>query len=116
MKVRRSPRSRKWIAEVERERKAAQAQLSRVLPGGKLTKSQTRALVEALRDIVDVLAEADPEDKAELYAEFGVSLTYHTDGRVAVQALPRGVQVRVGGGTYGLTQRVRLVRTVLLAA
>ena len=67
--------------------------------GGKLTKSQTRALVEALRDIVDVLADADPEDKAEAYAELGVSLTYHTDGRVAVQALPRGVKVRVGGGT-----------------
>ena len=89
----------KWIAEVERERNTLQAQLGRAVPGGKLTKSQTRALVEALRDIVDVLAHADPEDKADLYAELGVSLTYHTDGRVAVQALPRGVQVRVGGGT-----------------
>jgi site-specific DNA recombinase len=89
----------KWIAEVERERKTAQSQLGRAVPGGKLTKSQTRALVEALRDIVDVLADADPEDKADAYAELGVSLTYHTDGRVAVQALPRGVKVRVGGGT-----------------
>ncbi len=89
----------KWIAEVERERKSAEAPLGRVVPGGKLTKTQTRALVEALRDIVDVLAEADPADKAELYTELGVSLTSHTDGRVAVQALPRGVQVRVGGGT-----------------
>jgi site-specific DNA recombinase len=89
----------KWIAEVERERRAAQAQLGRVVPGGRLTKSQARALVEALRDIVDVLAEADPEDKGELYAELGVSLTYHTDGRVAVEALSRGVQGRVGGGT-----------------
>jgi site-specific DNA recombinase len=89
----------KWIAEVERERKAAHAQLGRAVPGGKLTKSQTRALVEALRDIVDVLADADPEDKADAYAELGVSLTYHTDGRVAVEALPRGVTARVGGGT-----------------
>jgi hypothetical protein len=55
------------------------------------------ALVEALRDIVDVLAEADPENKADRYAELGVSLTYHADGRVAVEALLRGVQVRVGG-------------------
>jgi hypothetical protein len=49
------------------------------------------------RDIVDVLADADPEDKAEAYAELGVGLTYHTDARVAVQA--RGVRVRVGRGT-----------------
>jgi site-specific DNA recombinase len=88
-----------WIAEVGRERKSAEAQLGRVVPGGKLTETQTRALVEALRNIVDVPAEADPADKAELYTELAVSLTYHTDGRVAVQALPRGVQVRVGGGT-----------------
>jgi hypothetical protein len=88
-----------WIAEVERERKTAQADLGRVMPGGKLTKSQARALVEALRDIADVLANADPEDRAQLYAELGVTLTYHTSGRVAVEALPRGLEVRVGGGT-----------------
>jgi hypothetical protein len=58
-----------------------------------------------LRDIVDVLAEADLEDKADPYAELGVSLTYHTDGRVAVEALPRGVQVRVGGASWTRTTR-----------
>jgi hypothetical protein len=45
-------------------------------------------LVEALRDIVDVLADADPAHKAELYAELGVSLTYPIDGRVAVLGPP----------------------------
>ena len=57
-----------------------------MVPGGKPPKSQARALVEALYDIVEVLADADPQDKAELYAELGVSRTYHTDGRVAVEA------------------------------
>ena len=46
------------------------------MSGGKLTKSQVCTLVEALRDIVGVLADADVEDKAALYAELGVSLTY----------------------------------------
>jgi hypothetical protein len=63
-----------------------------------MTKSQTRALVEALHDIVDVLADADPEDKAEVYAELGISLTYYTDGRVAVEALPRGAKCVSEGG------------------
>lgn len=88
-----------WIAEVQRERKHLEAQLGRNIPGGKLTKAQVKALVGALRDIVGVLADADPADKAELYAELGVSLTYHADGRLAVEALPRGVDVRVGEGT-----------------
>ena len=43
--------------------------------GGWLPSPQVRALVEALGDIVAVLAEADAEDNAELYSELGVSLT-----------------------------------------
>ena len=89
----------KWIAEVERERKHLETQLGRAVPGGKLTKPQVRALVQALRDIVTLLADADQADCNELYQQLGVSLTYHPDGRVAVEAMPRGVIVRVGGGT-----------------
>ena len=89
----------RWMAQVHRERANLQAQLGHTIPGGKLTSSQVRALVDALRDIVTVLAEADPEDKAELYGELGVNLTYHPEGRVSVEMHPRGVNVRVGGGT-----------------
>ena len=88
-----------WITEVERERKALQGHLGRTVPGGKLTKPQIRVLVEALRDIVTLLSEADEEDRNELYQQLGVSLTYHPDGQVLVEALPRGVMVHVGGGT-----------------
>ena len=89
----------KWIAEVEHERRALQGQLGRVVPGGKLTKSQVKALMVALRDIVSVLAEADVDDRAQLYQQLGIELRYHPDGRVAVEALPRGLNVCVGGGT-----------------
>lgn len=86
-----------WINEVRTERQALEAQLGRSVPGGTLTTSQVKALVRHLRSIVAVLADADPIDKAELYGELGVSLTYHRDGRVAVESLPRGADVRVGG-------------------
>ena len=59
--------------------------------------------MEGLRDIVGTLADADPEDKAELYQELGVTLNYSPDGRITVQVLPRGLQVRVGGGVGGGT-------------
>ena len=55
--------------------------------------------MKALRDIVGVLAAADPEDKSELYAQLGVSLSYDPAGTVTVQAHPRGVTIGVGGGT-----------------
>lgn len=87
------------MAEVKRERADLEAQLGRSIPGGKLDKAQVRALIEALRDIVGVLADADRDDKAELYAELGVEMTYHPRGSVSVRMAPRGLKVRVGGGT-----------------
>jgi hypothetical protein len=61
--------------------------------------STASAYVGALRDIVDVLTDADRPDKAELYKELGVTLTYNPDGLVTVKAYPRGVNVRVRRGT-----------------
>lgn len=63
------------------------------------TSSPPPALVDALRDIVSVLAAAEPEDKSELYTQLGISLSYDPTGNVTVKAEPRGVAVRVGGGT-----------------
>ena len=88
----------KWITEAHRERRALEAQLGYQIPGGKMTKDQVKALA-ALRDIVDVLTDAEPADKVELYDELGVTLTYNPGGTAAVKAHPCGVNVRVGGGT-----------------
>lgn len=49
--------------------------------------------------MVAVLRDADPADKAAVYADLGISLTYHPDGRVLVESRPPCSQVRVGGGT-----------------
>jgi hypothetical protein len=69
-----------WIAEVERERKRLERELGRKPSSRKLTKAEIKALVRQLKDIVAVLADADPEDKRAIYDELGVNLTYHTDG------------------------------------
>ena len=105
-----------WMAEVKRERANLEAQLGHTVPGGKLDKSHVRALVEALQDIVGVLAEADREDKAELYKELGVDMTYNPEGSVSVRMAPRGLKVRVGGPTPTLTTRpAPLARSYFLA-
>ena len=46
------------------------------------------AVVESLGDLVGVLAAAEAADKAEAYREPGTTLTYHPDGRVAVELRP----------------------------
>ncbi|MEX0667074.1 MAG: hypothetical protein WD313_01950, partial [Acidimicrobiia bacterium] len=89
----------RWMTQVQRERRELETQLGARTPGGKLTPSQVQALIGALYDIVTVLGEAAPDDRAHLYSKLGVNLTYFPEGRVDVQMRPRGVNVRVGGGT-----------------
>lgn len=60
-------------------------------------KAQFRALVAGVRDIVTALSAAAPTDKAAIYAELGVSLTYHPGGQVLVEARPY-TEERVGEG------------------
>lgn len=86
-----------WIAEVESERNSIERELGRKPTSRKHTKAEIRALVAQLKNIVSVLAHADAEDKRAIYAELGVNLTYHPDGRVRVGA---GAGV-LGGGVGG---------------
>jgi site-specific DNA recombinase len=89
----------RWINETQKERRALEAQLGQHVPGGTITPEQVKALVTALKDIVSVLTDAEPAARADVYNDLGVHLRYTPDGMVAAQAQPRGVTVRVGGGT-----------------
>lgn len=42
----------------------------------RLARDQLAGLVNGLADLLDVLAKAVPEDKAEVYARLGLRLTY----------------------------------------
>lgn len=89
-----------WIAEIERERRTLERELGRKPTPRKLTQNEIKALVAQLRDIVAVLADADPADKRTIYQELGVNLTHYPDGRVHVGAgAPHVLGVRVGGAT-----------------
>jgi len=88
----------KWIAETERRKNTAHAQLRSQRSDGELSADQIKQLVADLCDIVGVLRQAAPQQKAEIYRELGVSLRYdHTANSVTLHAQPRGVTVRVGG-------------------
>jgi site-specific DNA recombinase len=95
-----------WIAEVEAERRHIQASLNQptAKPAERMTKDQIADLVARLGDIITVLREADPADRAEVYQQLGLRLTYHpTEQKVRVQVQPDadryGEIVGVRGGT-----------------
>ena len=95
-----------WIAEVDRERRTLERQLGNKPTHQALTETEVRALVTRLKDIVSVLARADPALKRSVYDELGIRLTYHPDGEVHVEAGAPGVlRVGVEGGTFPPTTR-----------
>lgn len=78
-----------WINQTRAERDALQARLNPTQPTRRrLSREQIAALVTTLGDLIAVLREADPDDKAEIYRQLGLKLTYHPD-RKTVQAEAR---------------------------
>ncbi|EFC79203.1 recombinase family protein [Parafrankia sp. EUN1f] len=89
-----------WIAETTAQRAAAQAVLAtrsrQARP--RLSRQEIADLVERFDDLRRVLRDADPEDKAKVYAALGVRLTYKPSERrllVAATPAPRQVGVKV---------------------
>lgn len=90
-----------WIAETVQEKTRLENLLG-LEPTTKLTVDDVKAMLASLRSITRSLAQADPDIKAAAYAELGITVTYHADGRALLESRPRigGVAgVGVGGGT-----------------
>jgi hypothetical protein len=71
-----------WITQTQAERLRAQAELDRHTGSTthrRLSRDQIADLVHGLGDMIAVLHEADPADKAEVYKQLGLRLTYHPD-------------------------------------
>ncbi len=110
-----------WIAETQTERAAAVAALDRARqpspPRRRMTRQEIKDLIDALGGLLTVLGKADPEDKAKVYQQLGLRLTYdHETQTVLAEAAPRSsvcvVSVSEGGlGQYAhaLQRRHRLV-------
>ncbi|WP_446215763.1 hypothetical protein [Micromonospora sp. IBHARD004] len=68
-----------------------------------MSRAEITSLVTALGDIATVLRDADPDDKAEIYRQLGLRLTYQPETQTVRAAVDRtahrGAMVRVQGAT-----------------
>ncbi|MFA1546691.1 recombinase family protein [Actinomadura chokoriensis] len=71
----------KWIAETNAERTAAEAQLQTAEDEQPhtMTPDDIEELITALGGLVNILADAKPEDRQNVYRGLGMRLTYHPD-------------------------------------
>jgi hypothetical protein len=67
-----------------------------------MSEAEIRSIVDRLADMARILGKADPEDKAEIFRQLNLKLTYHP-GRMLVKAEVRPTQFgffeSVRGGT-----------------
>jgi site-specific DNA recombinase len=95
-----------WSADVQSQRALAAAQLatiSQTTGRSRMTADEIRALVDAFGGLLAVLRRADPADKAEVYRQLGVQLTYrHGDRTVLAEVNPRSSMCTVVVSEGGL--------------
>ncbi|MGC4864625.1 recombinase family protein [Micromonospora sp. DT53] len=94
-----------WISQTQAERARAEADLHAHSSNHprRMSRTEIKDLVHALGDIAAVLRDADPTDKAEVYRQLGLRLTYQPETQTVRAAVDlsahRGVKVCVRGGT-----------------
>jgi site-specific DNA recombinase len=72
----------KWITETEAERARLRATVRPGTPKPSMTREEIASIVNALSDLLSVLRDADPADKAEIYARLPLKLTYEPDDQI----------------------------------
>jgi len=87
-----------WIAEVQAEHLAAEVERDRSTSHGRkrMSRDQLAALMNGLGNLLDVLANAAPEDKAEVYARLRLRLRYDPTRRLVITESDPWAKVSVG--------------------
>jgi site-specific DNA recombinase len=77
-----------WISETQAKKVAAQAEIRAATGRRQMSRDDIAAVVAALGDLVQVVRNADPADKADIYTQLGMTLTYRPESRL-VEAVVR---------------------------
>jgi hypothetical protein len=85
-----------WIAETQAKKVTAQAEIRTATGHRQLSRDDIAAIAAAFADLVQVVREADPADKAELYAQLKLTLIYQPDQRLVEATAEIGANMRKG--------------------
>jgi len=95
-----------WIAETEAEKATYALVMRRPGPRPRMTQQEINSIVDKFAYIARVLIDADPEDKAEIFRQLGLKLTYRP-GRKLVEANVQLAQFGFSDGVRGPTRTLR---------
>jgi hypothetical protein len=84
-----------WMGEVQAQRIVAEARLRQGSGRQRMTAEEITRVVSSLRDLMSELAAADPADKAQIYSQLGLALTYDPGSQtIRAEARPLPMYVR----------------------
>jgi hypothetical protein len=85
-----------WITQVQAEKAVAEADLRQLTGRRTMTHEEINTVVEALSGIAAILRSAGPMDKADIYRQLGLRLTYQPGLRsIRAEASPDGSCTKV---------------------
>ncbi|WP_344094007.1 recombinase family protein, partial [Nocardiopsis composta] len=87
-----------WINTATAERVRAEREMQSAFRLRRLTREEIAEMVDGIADLSEVVAVADPKDKAELYEKMGLRLTYHCETRT--------VEARIEPDLHRMCQRL----------
>ena len=80
-----------WTTQIQAEKATAEAELRQLTGRRTMTTNEINTVVKALSGIASILHTADPADKAEVYQQLGLKLTYKPGLRIIeAEANPNG--------------------------
>lgn len=80
---------------------AAQAEIRAATGRPQMTRDDIAAIVAALGDLARVVRDADPADKAEIYTQLGLTLTYQPGRRLVEATIQPDLSMRKGSVSEG---------------
>ena len=87
----------------------AQAEIRTVTGQRRLSRDEIQAIVAAPGDLARVVQAADPADKADIYAQLRLTLTYQPEEKLVQATIKPGPNVR-----KGFVSDVRLAPTYMI--
>jgi site-specific DNA recombinase len=88
-----------WISDIQARRRQAEGVLHTGNVPRRMTRDEIAELVRNLKDLAVVIARADPTDKADIYRQFGLELTYEPHEKTVTMEADPWRNQSVGGGT-----------------
>jgi hypothetical protein len=100
-----------WIAETQAKKVTAQAEIRTATGRRQMSRDDIAAIVAAFAGLAQVVKEADPADKADLYAQLKLTLTYQPGQRLVEASVKPGLNMLKGFVSEGdCTKKPMLAR------